>query len=128
MKTVFLILAGLLGGIIAGLGMGGGTLTIPLLVVGLGVGQLTAQAVNLIAFLPTGSAALFIHTKKGLVDFKHILFLILPAMAVCIGTSFFATQTDGELLKKIYGGFLVMVAIGSFFAKTIQIRKIGYLH
>ena len=128
MKIVFLTLAGLLGGIIAGLGMGGGTLTIPLLVVALGVGQLTAQAVNLIAFLPTGGIALFIHAKKGLVDFKNILFIILPAIAACVATSFCATQVDAIVLKKIYGGFLVAVAILSLTMKTIQIRKSGYLH
>ena len=41
MKWLWFLLAGLLGGVLAGMGMGGGTLTIPLLVLALGVDQLT---------------------------------------------------------------------------------------
>ena len=45
------ILFGLLGGVIAGMGMGGGTLLIPLLVIFMQFSQLQAQTINLIAFL-----------------------------------------------------------------------------
>ena len=58
MQFLFFVLAGLAGGVLAGMGMGGGTLTLPLLVLALNVGQVTAQFANLIAFLPSGSAAL----------------------------------------------------------------------
>ena len=39
MKSLWFIICGVLGGILAGMGMGGGKLTIPLLVLVLGVGQ-----------------------------------------------------------------------------------------
>ena len=45
------ILAGAIGGIIGGMGMGGGTLLIPLLTIFLGISQKLAQAYNLISFL-----------------------------------------------------------------------------
>lgn len=128
MKILFLILAGCAGGLLAGLGMGGGTLTIPILVLFLGVPQLTAQAVNLLSFVPTGSAALCLHVKNGLVETKHILFLLLPATICCVVVSSFAVSLDTEVLKRVYGGFLLAVGIGSLTAKIIQIRKIGYLH
>ena len=128
MRYVYLALVGLLGGVLAGLGMGGGTLTIPLLVLALGVGQIAAQAVNLIAFLPSGGIALMLHLKNGLVHKEGIAYLILPAVFSCILTSEFAVNTDGLLAKKIFGGFLISVAICSLVAKIIQIRKIGYLH
>ena len=128
MRYLYLFLSGILGGILAGLGMGGGTLTIPILVLALGVAQISAQAINLISFLPTGSAALFLHIKNGYVDFAGILFLILPALVCCIAVSFVAVNTDGEILKKIYGGFLVAVALVGLGWKLIQFSKIGYLH
>lgn len=45
-------LSGLAAGVLAGMGMGGGTLLIPLLTLALGVGQQEAQGVNMLAFLP----------------------------------------------------------------------------
>ena len=79
MKWLWFLLAGLLGGVLAGMGMGGGTLTIPLLVLALGVDQLTAQFANLTAFLPTGAASLVVHVKNGLIDTKGLAAFIIPA-------------------------------------------------
>ena len=49
------IVAGILGGIVGGMGMGGGTLTIPILTIFLHYEQLRAQGINLIAFLTSSS-------------------------------------------------------------------------
>ena len=73
MKVFLYILAGVLGGVLAGMGMGGGTLTIPLLVLLFDVDQTVAQVINLVAFLPTGLVALMIHFKNKLVDVKKAL-------------------------------------------------------
>ena len=121
-------MSGLLGGVLAGLGMGGGTLTIPILVLALGVPQLTAQAVNLLSFVPTGSVALVLHAKNGLVKTRDVLYLLFPAIISCVVVSLFAVQLDAGVLKKVYGGFLVAIGIGTLTAKIIQFRKIGYLH
>ena len=86
MKMLWLFLAGLCGGILAGMGMGGGTLTIPLLVLALGVGQLTAQFANLVAFLPAGAAALAVHAGNGLADWKSLV-AVLPAAVAAYSRS-----------------------------------------
>lgn len=124
MQFLYYILAGVLGGILAGMGMGGGTLTLPLLVMALGIGQLTAQFANLIAFLPSGSMALCVHIKNGLVQKNSIFILLLPAVVSCIVCSFFATKIEGDLLKKLFGGFLIAIAIGSLAAKVAD-KKIN---
>ena len=72
MKTILLIIIGLLGGVIGGMGMGGGTLLIPLLTIFAGMEQHAAQALNLIAFVPMSVVALGIHIKNKLVDFKTV--------------------------------------------------------
>ena len=64
MGFVVLILLGFLGGIPAGMGMGGGTVTIPLLTLVGGVEQKIAQSANLFSFLPSGGASLLIHRKQ----------------------------------------------------------------
>lgn len=120
MSFLYLMLAGVAGGILAGMGMGGGTLTLPLLVLCLNVGQITAQFANLVAFLPSGAASLLLHVKNGLVKKNNLLFFLVPAIATCVGCSFFAIETSGELLKKLFGGFLVALALFSFIGKTVK--------
>ena len=118
MQFLFFVLAGLAGGVLAGMGMGGGTLTLPLLVLALNVGQVTAQFANLIAFLPSGTAALAVHAKNGLVQKNDLVYMLLPSIAACVVCSFFATKAEGELLKKLYGAFLVVIAVVSFGGKV----------
>ena len=52
MSFYLYLVLGFLGGIPAGMGMGGGTVTIPLLVLVGGVEQKIAQCANLFSFLP----------------------------------------------------------------------------
>ena len=113
MKWLWFLLAGLLGGVLAGMGMGGGTLTIPLLVLALGVDQLTAQFANLAAFLPTGAASLVVHVKNGLVDIKGLAAFIIPAVA----------HDASDILGKLFGGFLVAVAVASLVAAVVKTAK-----
>lgn len=118
MKFLYFVLVGVLGGVLAGMGMGGGTLTLPLLVLVMGVEQLTAQFANLIAFLPSGTVALGLHIKNGLVKTENLVWLLIPAVIACAAASFFATEIDGELLKKLFGGFLCVIAVASLSFKT----------
>ncbi|MBQ5927194.1 MAG: TSUP family transporter, partial [Clostridia bacterium] len=66
MRFYLYLLLGFLGGIPAGMGMGGGTVTIPLLILLGGVEQKIAQSANLFAFLPMSLFALSMHAKNGL--------------------------------------------------------------
>ena len=120
MKTILFLIAGVAGGVLAGMGMGGGTLTIPLLVLLLGVEQTLAQSVNLVAFLPTGAVALGVHLKNKLVSFDGVLYLLLPALVTTVLSSIFATNLGGEILQKLFGGFLIATAVGSFSAQILK--------
>lgn len=120
MQFLYFVLAGVLGGVLAGMGMGGGTLTLPILVLVMGVEQITAQFANLIAFLPSGSAALFVHAKNGLIRKDNLIFMLLPSLAACVFCSFWASEANRDLLKKLFGGFLVLVAVFSLAAKIVK--------
>ena len=65
MSVLLLILIGIAGGIIGGMGMGGGTLLIPLMTLLAGVEQHTAQAINLAAFIPMSAVALAVQDRKS---------------------------------------------------------------
>ena len=60
--TIFLyVLFGFIAGIFGGLGMGGGTLLIPLLTIFLGLDQKLCQGINLVSFLVKALVSLIIH-------------------------------------------------------------------
>lgn len=111
MQYVWYAVAGILGGILGGMGMGGGTVLIPLLTLFYGVGQHTAQAVNLIAFIPMAVVAVIIHAKNGLIKFGNVLLIILPGLVACVLGVYIARATSGNVLKKCFGGFLFLLSV-----------------
>ena len=66
-EFLWLFLAGLVSGIVGGMGMGGGTLLIPILTIFLSFKQKSAQAINLLVFIPMSLVALVIHIKNKFV-------------------------------------------------------------
>ena len=103
MRFYLYLLLGFLGGIPAGMGMGGGTVTIPLLLLFGGVPQKIAQSANLFAFLPTGACALNVHVKNA-----------IPALVAAAAGSLLALALPAEFLRKTFGLFLVILALFTF--------------
>ena len=114
MSFYLYLLLGFLGGIPAGMGMGGGTVTIPLLVLFGGVEQKIAQSANLFSFLPMSVGALKMHAENGLLQTEGALYMILPAFLVSAAGVFLATNLPSELLGKLFGVFLIGLAVWSF--------------
>jgi len=111
MNIVWFGLAGVVSGVIAGMGMGGGTLLIPILSIFLGVEQRNAQGINLIVFVPMSIVALIIHCKNKLVDFKVGIPIMLSGIVSSVGGSLLAMGITNGLLKKLFGGFLLLVGV-----------------
>lgn len=111
MRIFFLILFGVLGGILGGMGMGGGTLLIPLLTIGLNLSQQNAQAINLIAFLPMSVVALIIHFKNRLVKHKIAIPIAISGVISSIASSYFASIINAQNLSVWFGVFLIVVGI-----------------
>ena len=91
--------------------MGGGTLLIPLLTVFCKVEQHSAQAINLISFVPMAGIALIIHFKKKLVDISGVLWIIIPSCAAAVGAAFLAKGVQPDLLKQLFGGFIIALGV-----------------
>ena len=105
------ILAGFVGGIAGGMGMGGGTLTIPILTIFLSSGQLRAQGLNLVAFIPMAIIALIIHAKNGLVDAKKTLGLVAFGCIFSFVGALIANHINSIVLKKLFAVFLILLAV-----------------
>ncbi len=123
MQQLFWILAGIAGGVVGGMGMGGGTLLIPILTLALQVEQKTAQLINLTSFLPMSAVALWLHTRRGLVDYTQAAFVALPAVASAVASAALAGRLDGRQLSRAFGVFLTVLGVWML-AQTVaaQIR------
>ena len=108
---VLFILAGCVAGVLGGMGMGGGTLLIPLLTIFLGVEQRVAQGINLISFIPMAIVALILHIKNKLIDFKGVILIIASGVVFSVLGTIVAKIIEGETLTKVFGGFLVALGI-----------------
>ena len=107
MSFYLYLILGFIGGIPAGMGMGGGTVTIPLLVFFGGVEQKIAQCANLFSFLPMSGFALQKHSQNGLVKTQGILCDIIPALFFSAAGALLAITLPSDLLKKAFGVFLI---------------------
>lgn len=114
MRFYLYLLLGFLGGIPAGMGMGGGTVTIPLLTLVGGVPQKVAQCANLFAFLPMSVGALKTHFENGLVKTQGIWWVILPALAFSGLGATLAVYLPSAFLRKAFGLFLIGLAFITF--------------
>jgi len=112
MQIVSFIIIGIIGGVIGGMGMGGGTLLIPLLLIFTPLSQHGAQGVNLIAFIPMSIVALFIHAKNKLLDIKIAMMAAVPAAALGVLGSIMASRIEADSLKLYFGIFLL--ALGAY--------------
>ena len=122
MRILLLIVIGITGGVIGGMGMGGGTLLIPLLTLAAGIELHAAQSINLIAFIPMSVVALIIHVKNKLVDGKYLLWVALPAVAASVPASLLIRRLGGKILSRFFGGFLIL--LGGYQFASIIVSKV----
>jgi len=114
-----LLTIGLGAGILSGfLGIGGATLLIPSLLVIYKMTQHMAQGTSLAALLlPVGILAVIKYNQTGNVNIK---FALLIALGFLIGGyigATFAQPIPDDLLRKIFGIYLLVVALQLLFFK-----------
>ena len=111
------VIAGLLAGTISGMGIGGGSLLIPALGIFFGMSQQSAQGINLMYFIPTALIAVITHRKKGNIVSEGMLKLALFGLAGAAAGAALALWIDAELLRRIFGFFLLIMGVVEIFKK-----------
>lgn len=105
------ILIGIIAGVVTSIGMGGGTILILLLTIILNVPQHTAQAVNLMFFIPTSITAIIINFKNKNIDLKLGIHIIIYGIIGSIIGAIISNKINVQNLRKYFGIFLLGIAI-----------------
>lgn len=117
LKFVPAVLAGLVCGVLSGFGIGGGSLLMVWLTAVLSMEQRTAQGVNLLYFLPTAACSLIFHVKNKQIIWKAVIPAVIAGCLTAIPGAVLAGNLDTALLRKLFGGFLVLVGLSEVFLK-----------
>jgi hypothetical protein len=113
------IVLGILSGFLSGLiGIGGGTIVVPVLVIIFGLSQKTAQGTTLALLVPPiGILAAWTYYKQGYVDFPIAgLICVGFILGGLIGAKL-ATNISNQTLERIFGIALLIISIKMIFSK-----------
>lgn len=117
------IITGIFSGFLGGMGVGGGTILIPILIFFFHIEQQIAQSINLLSFIPLSIVAIIIHLKNKNINIKIALYLIIPGLIGALLGSILAVSTPSEHLKKFFGVFLLIMGLYQIFYKTKEEKK-----
>ncbi len=112
------LLVGTVLGFLTGLGVGGGSLLMLWLTIGLNMAQSDARGINLLFFLPSSLIACCFRWKQGTLPLRKIWPAILSGCAAAAVFSWLSTLLDVELLKKGFGFLLLLTGIRELFWKS----------
>lgn len=98
-------------GLLTGMGIGGGKLLVPVMVLAMNVTQQGAQAISLAAFIPTALTAAWVHWRSGRIDGRALRSLAPWILAGAGLGAWLANQVASRPLSRAYGAFLLAVGL-----------------
>lgn len=123
MSALLAGVAGLVCGVLSGLGIGGGTLLMVWMTAVMDMEQRMAQGINLLYFLPTAACALIFHIKNRLICWRVVLPAAITGCLSAAGAALLATAIDASLLRKLFGGFLILVGLTELLGAHARDKK-----
>ncbi len=124
LQLVELILIGLAAGFLAGLlGIGGGVFMVPAMVLILGMDQHVAQGTSLLVIIPAALTGSYAHYRRGSLVLRDALVLGAGGVVGAFLGAVLALSLDDDLLRKLFAGFLLIVAARILLPKDMLRRK-----
>ena len=114
------LLVGTVLGVLAGLGVGGGSLLILWLTGMLALPYTQARTINLLFFLPCAFIATLVRQKTTAIRIKKLLPAIIAGSISAIVFFFVSHFIPVDLLKKLFGIFLVITGVRELFLKNTR--------
>jgi uncharacterized protein len=119
--ALFLVL-GLLMGVLSGLGLGGGKLLIPALVLLAAMSQAEAQGATLLSFVPIAVVAILTHIREKNIDWSLVGWLVAGGLAGSFLGSRIAMGPLLPYLRYIFGLFLIGLGVFELVVKD-KVKK-----
>ena len=119
MTTILLlIIIGLIAGTLGGMiGLGGGIILIPALILIMKLDQQTAQGTSIAVMLPPiGLFAVYNYYKAGYVNMKYAMVIAAAFMIGGFFGSSLALKLSPDVMRKVFSVILVVIAIKMFFS------------
>ena len=111
------IIAAIVSGMAASLGIGGGGILIIYLTLFASMEQLKAQGLNLAFFIPCGIIAIIIHLKNKLIVKEYSVALIVGGVAGVLIGNILATIISTNIISKIFAIFIILIGLRELFTK-----------
>lgn len=113
------VVLGLVAGALAGaIGIGGGIIIVPALIYLFSFSQKMAQGTTLALLVPPiGILAAWTYYKAGLVDVKAAVFIIAGFVIGSFLVARYAVNLEDAVLTKVFGVFLLVVAVKMILSK-----------
>lgn len=112
--------AGLVCGVLSGLGIGGGSLLMVWMTAVLSMEQTTAQGINLLYFLPCAVCSLIFHVKHRQLVWRAIWPAALAGAVCAAAGALLAQSLSAQLLRRLFGGFLILVGLSEVVLKGLR--------
>ena len=111
LRDALAVISGLLVGGLAGvMGIGGGILLVPLMVLGFGFSQHVAQGTSLAAIVPTSIVGGYAHDRGGTVDRSAALWVSVGGLAGALLGALVVFHLPRVLLVRLFGALLLYSA------------------
>lgn len=117
------ILISIISTIIAGMGIGGGSIFILLTTIFNILEHKEAQGYNLIMFIVVGIVTTIYNIKKKNIDVKNLLKLVIPVSIGSITGIFLLKIIDEKILKNCFYLFMVLLGIYEIFSSLKKMCK-----
>ena len=105
------LLVGTALGFLSGLGIGGGSLLILWLTLVQDFSPTAARSMNLLFFIPSALIAGYFRWRQGAIPFRKILPAMASGCLSALAFSFLGANIHTDMLKKLFGGLLILTGL-----------------
>jgi uncharacterized protein len=110
-----LLAVGVAAGFLAGLlGIGGGIIMVPAMVLLFGFDQHVAQGTSLLVIIPAAAAGSWTHYRRGRLDLRVAAFVAAGGVVGAVVGSLSALSLEDALLQRLFAVILFVVAVRMF--------------
>ena len=122
-QLVALALIGLAAGLLAGLlGVGGGIVMVPAMVLLLGFDQHVAQGTSLLVIIPAALTGSYTHYRNGHVVLREAMILAIGGIIGAAVGALFALSIPEELLQRMFAGLLLVLGLRMLLPRDLFTR------